>query len=100
MLRMVAKISMSSVLLATQRTNTIGPVTSVSSASGSVANDAPIGGRLPASAVVGQEALATPALVIPLAEYESGLALRGASSTSDPGAASSPPRAAGRRKNL
>src|SRR6266849_546912 len=100
MLRMVAKISMSSVLLATQRTNTIGPVTSVSSASGSLANDTPIEGRLPASAVEVQDALATPALVIPLAEYESELALRGASMTSAPGTASSPPRAAGRRKNL
>ena len=68
MLRMVAKISMSSVLLATHRTNTTGPVTSVSSASGSVANDTPIDGRLPASAVDVHEALATPALVMPLAE--------------------------------
>ena len=68
MLRIVAKISMSSVLLAIHRTNTTGPVTSVSAPSGSVANDTPIGGKLPASAVDVHEALATPALVMPLAE--------------------------------
>src|SRR2546425_12530594 len=100
MLRMVAKISMSSVLLATHRTNTTGPVTSVSCSSGSVANDTPIGGRLPASAVDVQEALATPALVMPLAEEESELDLRGACVTSAPGTPSSPPRAGGRRKKF
>ena len=60
---------MSSVVLDTHRTSTTGPVTSVSvKQAASVSNDAPIGGRLPASAVDVQEALATPALVMPLAE--------------------------------
>jgi hypothetical protein len=68
MLRKVAKRSMSSVLLATHSTSTTGPVTSTSWSSASVSKDTPIRGRLPASAVEVHDALATPALVMPLAE--------------------------------
>src|SRR3989442_15360400 len=100
MLRIVAKISISSVSLATHSTSTTGPVTSVSSPSGSVSNDTPICGKLPASAVDVQDALATPALVMPLAEYETETVLRGISVTSAPDPFCSPLRGFGRRKNL
>ena len=73
---------MSSVVLETQSTSTTGPVISVSCLSGPVSKETPSCGSAPASTVEVHEAEATPALVIPLAEYSTDAAFFGASSTS------------------
>src|SRR6185503_16946973 len=67
-LRRVAKISRSSVVLETQRVSTTGPVTSRSSLNGAVSKDTPSRGKLPGSTVEVHEAEAMPALDIPVAE--------------------------------
>jgi len=85
------------VVLDTHSTSATGPVTSRSRRNGAVSNETPMRGRLPASAVEVHDALATPALVMPVAEYETALPARGASVTSAPSTSSFVRRAPGCR---
>ena len=68
LLRIVAKRSMSSVVLDTQRVSTAGPVTSMSSFNVGVSKDTPSRGRLPGNTVDVHDAEAMPALDMPVAE--------------------------------
>ncbi len=83
MLRIVTKMSMSFCVLDTHRTSFTGPVTSVSSASGSVWNETPVRFIGPADVIV-EEAEATPAFVVPVAEYVTVFSVAGGLSPRPP----------------